>query len=150
MADEWAPIAEAVIRGDEGPPHQRADLEQALVDDLLDLYHRTCREVTYVRPSGKVGAYWPRRFLRMIKRWHLDFDPSRIVEATARMVTKPTTIGFGIIEDANRLDLSVEVLVVDADKPYHHLFSPTAVQAAHARLEGYLLRRSPAAADAGQ
>lgn len=128
----------------------REELDQALFDDLLDLYYRSGQEVTYVLPSGRVGPYWPRRYHQMIKRYHFEAHPSRIVEATEKMVNKPSTIGFGIIEDADRLDLSVEVLVVDEDRPYHHLFSAEAVEAAHSRIEAYLARRSGSSAAANQ
>ena len=120
----------------------RSELDQALFDDLLDLYYRSGAEVTYVLPSGRVGPYWPRRYLQMIKRHHLQWNPSRIIEATEKLVNKPSTVGFGIIEDADRLDLSVEVIVVDKARPYHHLFSREAVEAAHARIDAYLARRA--------
>jgi hypothetical protein len=115
---------------------------QALYDDCVELYRRTAAEVTYVWPSGKVGPYWARRFQRKIKRDHEDTTPSRIVESVSEMVSKLAPQGFGIIEEAGRLDLSLELLVLDEDKTYHSLFSPEVIAAAAERMEVYYARQS--------
>lgn len=117
------------------------DAEQALYDDCIELYERTAAEVTYEWPSGRVGPYWARRFQQKIKRDHEETTPSRIVESVSGMVTKPATQGFGIIEQAGRLDLALELLVLDEEKPYHHLFAPKVVDAAAERMDVYLARQ---------
>src|SRR4051812_21154477 len=49
--------------------------------------------------------------------------------------------GFGYLAAAGRLDLTVEALVADASKPYHHLWEQEVVRAAEERLtaRGYPL-----------
>ena len=126
-----------------GPEHR-----QLLYDDCIALYERTAAEVTYVWPSGKVGPYWARRFQQKIKRDHEGTTPSRIVESVSEMVSKPAPQGFGIIEEAGRLDLSLELLVLDESKPYHHLFGPEVITAAAERMEVYEARQPQVRAEA--
>ena len=121
---------------------------QELYDDCVELYRRTAAEVTYVWPSGKVGPYWARRFQQKIKRDHEDTTPSRIVESVSEMVSKPAPQGFGIIEEAGRLDLSLELLVLDEGKSYHHLFGPKVITAAAERMEVYEARQPEVRAQA--
>ncbi len=115
---------------------ERTALCQSLYEDCVDLYQRTGAEVTYVWPSGRVGPYWARRFMRKIVRDH-EARPSGVVESVSEMVIKPAPQGFGIIEDAGRLDLALELLVLDEAKPYHRLFAPDIVQAAAERMSVY-------------
>ena len=121
--------------------------EQALFADCVDLYERTAAEVTYEWPSGRIGPYWARRFMRKIKTDHEETTPSRIVESVSEMVCKPAPQGFGIIEQAGRLDLSLELLVLDESTPYHHLFAPDVVDAAADRMDVYLARQHTVVAD---
>ena len=127
---------------------ETVDPLQALYDDCVNLYRRTAAEVTYVWPSGKVGPYWARRFQQKIKRDHEDTTPSRIVESVSEMVSKPAPQGFGIIEEAGRLDLSLELLVLDEGKSYHHLFGPEVITAAAERMEVYAARQPEVRAQA--
>lgn len=53
-----------------------------------------------------------------------------------RMVKTPTE-GFDHLAEAGRPDLMVETLVVDASRPYHHLFNATTVAQAQANLDAY-------------
>jgi hypothetical protein len=47
-----------------------------------------------------------------------------VVEFVERVVTRDeSTRGFGYLEEAGRLDLTVEALVADATKPFHSLFA---------------------------
>ena len=124
------------------------DPRDILYTDCVDLYERTAAEVTYEWPSGRVGPYWARRFMRKIKRDHEETTPSRIVESVSEMVTKPAPQGFGIIEQAGRLDLALELLVLDEERPYHHLFAPETVNAAADRMDVDLARQHRARPDA--
>lgn len=57
------------------------------------------------------------------------------MEWVERLVTREDpTRGFGYLEEAGRLDLTAEALVVDSSKPYHGLFSQEAIDASAARL----------------
>ena len=118
-----------------------SDPRDTLYADCVDLYERTAAEVTYEWPSGRVGPYWARRFQQKIKRDHEETSPSRIVESVSEMVIKPAPQGFGIIEQAGRLDLALELLVLDEDRPYHDLFAPEVIDAAADRMDVYLARQ---------
>lgn len=56
---------------------------------------------------------------------------------------KKRTIGFGHLERAARPDLMVETLVVDPDKPYHHLFAPATIDISRRRLDEYDREHGP-------
>ena len=118
-----------------------SDPRDTLYADCVDLYERTAAEVTYEWPSGRVGPYWARRFQQKIKRDHEETSPSRIVESVSEMVIKPAPQGLGIIEQAGRLDLALELLVLDEDKPYHDLFAPEVIDVAADRMDVYLARQ---------
>ncbi len=126
---------------------ERDALCQRLYDDCVELYQRTGAEVTYIWPSGRVGPYWARRFMRKIDHDH-SAEPSRIIESVSSMVCKPAPQGFGIIEEAGRLDLALELLVLNEEKAYHHLFGPDAVAAAAERMGVYEARQADARAQA--
>lgn len=104
-----------------------------LIEDLMAIWHRTGREVTYFKEGRGQIAYWPRRYLQSLQKAIDEVDPVGFVE---RLVTREATIGFGYLEAAQRPDLTVEWHVIDPDKPYHHLFSHEAIAASHAHLEG--------------
>ena len=123
------------------PSESRRAGEQELFDDCMDLYRRTGAEVTYVWPSGRIGPYWASRFLQKIRRDHAN---GMIVEGVSAMVSKPAPEGFGIIEEAGRLDLSLELLVLDTSKPYHSFFSSDVVDAARQRMAVYRGRQEQA------
>ena len=125
----------------------RRALCELLYADCVDLYQRTGAEVTYEWPSGRIGPYWARRFMRKIDRDHAA-EPSEVVESVTSMICKPAPQGFGIIEEAGRLDLALELLVLDTDKPYHCLFGPEVIAAAAERMEVYEARQPAARARA--
>ena len=109
-----------------------SDTLQILTQDLLGIYAATGRDVTYVTDSGQTRKYWPSRYLQAVKR---AIERDEVVEFVERLVTRDdATRGFGYLQDAGRLDLTVEALVVDEDKAYHHLFSRKAVEMSQARL----------------
>jgi hypothetical protein len=47
-----------------------------LIEDLLDLFTTTGREVRYVSDEGVEKAYWPRRYLQAVRK-AIDADQSR-------------------------------------------------------------------------
>jgi hypothetical protein len=57
-----------------------------------------------------------------------------LVPAVADIIRNRTT-GFGHLKDANRPDLTLEILVVDADKPYHRLFTRATIEIARRRIK---------------
>jgi hypothetical protein len=135
-----------------------SDLD-TLADDLLGIYARSGREVTYVSDRGETRPYWPNRFLQALKRAIAEGD-SAVLDFTVRLVAQPEpSRGFEYLRLAGRLDISVEALVADPSRPYHHRFPPAAVSAARARLSehGYAVRehesasqsRSPSTAPTG-
>lgn len=110
-----------------------SDLIKALLDDLLAIYTTTGREVTYVTDAGETKKYWPHRYLQAVRR---AAERDEVVEFVERLVTRDdATRGFGYLQDANRLDLTVEALVIDEAKPYHSVFSSEAVGMSKTRLD---------------
>jgi hypothetical protein len=108
------------------------ELLTKLEEDLLAIYTIAGREVTYVAKNGERKAYWPHRYLQAVRR---AIDKNEVLEFVETLVTREAaTRGFGYLEDAGRQDLTVEAIVVDESKPYHHLFSPEAIAASAARL----------------
>lgn len=103
-----------------------------LIEDLMSIWHRTGREVTYYKEGRGEIAYWPRRYLQSLQKAIDEGDPVGFVE---RLVTRDPTAGFGYLEAAQRPDLTVEYHVIDDSKPYHHLFSLEAIEASHAHLD---------------
>jgi hypothetical protein len=109
-----------------------SELLQKLIADLLAIYTLAGQEVTYVTDKGERRKYWPHRYLQAVRR---AIDKNEVLEFVERLVTRgESTRGFGYLQDAGRLDLTVEALVVDEEKPYHHLFSKEAIEASAARL----------------
>lgn len=108
-----------------------SDIDQ-LTSDLLEIYTTTGREVTYLTEAGERRPYWPNRYLQAVRRAIADDD---VVEFVERLVRRDdASRGFGYLQEADRLDLTVEALVVDESKPYHHLFTEEAVLSSSARL----------------
>lgn len=109
-----------------------AALDQ-LYEDAVEIYDRAREEVTIPRKDGSRQRYAPNRFKQQIDKGH---EEGMIVPTVARIVRRPT-LGFGHLENAERPDLMVETLVIDAEKPYHRLFSPQTVQIAKERMDDY-------------
>lgn len=108
-------------------------LLKALIADLLAIYTTSGQEVTYVTDSGETKKYFPKRYLQAVKR---AIENDEVLEFVERLVTRDAaTRGFGYLQEANRLDLTVEALVVDESKSYHSLFSKEAISASQARLD---------------
>lgn len=115
-----------------------ADLAvEVLYEDLVALYETAKREVRISAPGGGTRPYVASYFKRAIDRSRGEGGPVPVV---ARMVKTPTE-GFDHLAAAGRPDLMVETLIVDSSKPYHHLFSPTAVAQAQANLDAYYASR---------
>jgi HKD family nuclease len=104
-----------------------------LYSDLVDLYERTKSEVEILAPGGGVRRYVASYFKRAIDQSRETTGPVPVV---ARMVKSPTD-GYGHLAAADRPDLMVETLVIDASKPYHRLFLPETVAHAQANLDAY-------------
>ncbi len=112
------------------------DPRQQLLDDMYALYHRTGEVVSYV-PEGhsERRRYFPKRFLQSIRKADNAGDDAGVQLAT-RMVEGDPTRGFGYLAP-DYLDLSVEWLVSDPDRPYHGLFSQATIETARARLREF-------------
>ncbi len=130
---------EAVVVAQEiDPQGTRAALE-ALYTDAVDVYERAREEVTIERSDGKRQKYAAVRYKQQIDRGYAD---NELVPTLARIVRRRTT-GFGHLEDARRPDLMVENLIIDPEKPYHSLWSPTTIQVAKRRMDDYYATHPP-------
>jgi HKD family nuclease len=128
LADEQQALDDALWR--------TADTDfavEVLYADLLALYERTKKEVRIPTGDGGTRPYVASYFKRAIDHSHGSGGPVPVV---ARMVKSPTE-GFHHLAQARRPDLMVETLVVDASKPYHHLFSAAAIAQAQRNLDNY-------------
>jgi hypothetical protein len=104
----------------------------SLQHDLFQIYHTCGLEVTYVGEDGKTRRYWPKRYLQALQR---AVEQNDIIGFVERLVSRDDAArGFGYLAEANRLDLTVEWLVMDEKRAYHHLFTEDAVISATARL----------------
>lgn len=90
--------------------------EQALYQDLLSIYARAGAEVTYETDDGKIKPYWAKRFLQAVKRSEKNDELLQFVDRLLKP-DQPSR-GFLILKKAGRLDLTVEALVIDPEKPY--------------------------------
>ncbi len=106
--------------------------EQALYNDLLSIYARAGAEVTYETEKGEEKAYWPKRFLQAVKRAEKKGELNEFVSRLV-LAEKPSR-GFFILENAGRLDLTVEALFCDREKPYWGEVDFAIVKAARRRL----------------
>jgi HKD family nuclease len=108
----------------------RAADNQRLLEDLDDLYERTVA-ANLVQHDGR--HYVPSRFKQGIERVRNGADPVLFVTRVCRRASD----GFNIILDADRRDLTAELLVVDESKPYHDLFSQTSKELSLERLHRF-------------
>jgi hypothetical protein len=120
---------EEIDRGDEMTP---ITAEQALYQDLLSIYARAGAEVTYETEDGKVKPYWPKRFLQAVKRSEKQGELFGFVSRLVR-ADEPSR-GFFILKKAKRLDLTVEALISEREKPYYGEIDFAVVEAARRRL----------------
>lgn len=135
-----------MTRLNDGVPGSDGPID-ALKRDLFSIYYECGRNVRYIADSGQDRPYWANRYLQALKR-AVDVGDAEVLAYAARMVcSSEPSRGFGYLKAADRLDLSVEALVIDADKPYHHLFDADVVEAALQRLEehGLLTAGQPSA-----
>jgi hypothetical protein len=112
----------------------QVDPMDALKTDLFALYYDAGRNVRYIAESGEDRAYWPNRYLQALKKAVESGDVEVVAYIRRMVLSDAPSRGFGYLEAANRLDLTVEALVVDPTKPYHHLFDEEMVRAAIERL----------------
>lgn len=122
--------------------HYPREAVEALTRDMLAIYERCGREVTY-RPREDSTAekkYWPRRYYQRLKsciRTGHVFDFAELL-ANASQPSR----GFSILKDAGRLDLTLEALITDDSKPYHLYFTDEAFEKARGRLTEHAGRPS--------
>lgn len=120
---------EASLNQREIRPSRQKDRE-LLVADLMELYELTVAD----RLMTKQGRHYvPTRFLQGIRHAKADGDPVQLVYRICRYQTD----GFDVILDADRPDLTVESLVIDATKPYHDLFTESTRQLSAERLKQF-------------
>lgn len=120
----------------DGAERTRAVMAQ-LYEDALEIYERAREEVTIPRSDGSRQKYAAVRYKQQIERAYAN---NELVPAIARIIRRPT-LGFGHLEAAERPDLMLETIVLDATKPYHFLFTPKTVQVARDRMAEYQSRR---------
>jgi hypothetical protein len=111
-------------------PEATAEAVEALYADALNIYERAREEVTIERKDGTRQKYAANRFKQQIDKGRAE---GTLVPTIARIVRKPT-LGFGHLEAAGRHDLMLENLVIDREKPYHHLFSAQSIRVAEERM----------------
>lgn len=109
---------------------------QLLYHDALEIYERARREVTIPRKDGRRQKYAANRYKQQIDKGYAN---GQLVSAIDRIVSRPTQ-GFGHLEEAERPDLMVEALVLDASRPYHELFSADTIRIAGERMAQYWAR----------
>jgi hypothetical protein len=114
-------------------PERTQEALELLYEDASEIYERARAEVTIERKDGRQQKYAANRFKQQIDKGH---EEGMLVPAVARIVRRPT-LGFGHLENAKRPDLMLETLVLDADKPYHQLFSSETVRVARERMDDY-------------
>ncbi len=106
--------------------------EQALYRDLLSIYARAGAEVSYETDSGSIKPYWAKRFLQAVKRSEKNGELFEFVDRLLQ-ASEPSR-GFMILKNAGRLDLTVEALVCDREKPYYGEIDFPVIEAARRRL----------------
>lgn len=109
-----------------------SEAQEALYNDLLSIYARAGAEVSYETDAGDEKAYWPKRFLQAVKRAKKNDELFEFVERLVQ-ASDPSR-GFFILKKAGRLDLSVEALVINEEKPYWGEIEYPAVEASRRRL----------------
>jgi hypothetical protein len=103
---------------------------QQLLADLYGIYEATVAE-DMITPKGHL--YRPTRFLVGINRARDTGDPFELVSRLCRRQTG----GFDIILEHDQAQLTVEALVMDKDKSYHHLFTRRTKELAGERLKQF-------------
>ncbi len=106
------------------------DAIEDLYADALGIYERARREVDIPRSDGAVQKYAANRFKKKIENGYV----ARVLVPAVADVVRNRTSGFGHLKAANRPDLTLEMLVVDEQKPYHRLFTRTTITIARKRL----------------
>jgi HKD family nuclease len=120
---------EASLESREVRPSREKDRAR-LIDDLMELYEVTVAE-RLVTKKGR--HYVPTRFLQGIRRAQNGGDPVQLVYRICRYQTD----GFDVILEADRPELTVESLVVDAAKAYHDLFTDSTRELSAKRLQQF-------------
>jgi hypothetical protein len=90
-------------------------------------------EITIPRKDGTRQKYAAIRFKQEIEKAHKE---RTLVATVARIVRRPT-LGFGHLAAADRPDLMLENLVLDATKPYHRLFTENTIEKARLRMASF-------------
>lgn len=116
---------------------------EALKRALFDLYYEAGRNVTYVTDAGERRAYWPNRYLQAYKRAVAAGDAEVLALVVRMVVSEQPSRGFFYLKEAGRLDCTVEALVADPTRPWHHLFDAEVIEAARERLEAHGFEVSP-------
>ncbi len=124
---------EVVRMSEEREPDATREALDALYEDACWIYDTARAEVTIPRRDGSRQKYAAIRFKRQIDTAR---EENRLVPTVAQIVKRPT-VGLGHLAAAKRPDLMLESFVVDADKPYHRLFSRPTVELAEERLREY-------------
>ena len=114
----------------------------ALVEALFKLYSDAGTEVTYVTDDGRTLAYWPKRYLQALRR---AVEEDSVLGFVEGLVMREPSRGFGYLHDANRLDLTVEAVVVEK---FPELFPSDVVEAAKERLLDYEYQPKPSPSEA--
>ncbi len=104
----------------------------SLTEALFGIYASAGREVYYLTDKGERRPYWANRFRQALQR---AVEEDNVVGFVERLVHRPEpSRGFGYLNLAGRLDLSVEAVVVEH---YSDLFSSDVVEAARQRLRDH-------------
>lgn len=104
----------------------------SLTKALFAIYAIAGREVYYVTDKGETRPYWANRFRQALQR---AVEQDDVVGFVERLVQQPDpSRGFGYLNLAGRLDLSVEAVVTEQ---YPQLFSSEVVKAARERLRDH-------------
>lgn len=113
------------------PIADRSADKAKLIDDLQQIYDDT---VAADLPRADGEQYYPTRLLVAINRARDgDHDPVKVVSDTIRRHTD----GLDILLQAGRVDLTLELLVLEESKPYHELFGTKSIELARARIEEF-------------
>ena len=107
------------------------DAIEALYADAMNIYEVARREVDIPRSDGTTQKYAANRFKKKIDD---AYAAGALVPAVADIVRNRTT-GFDHLKNANRHDLTLEILVIDESKPYHRFFTQATIEIARQRLK---------------
>jgi hypothetical protein len=101
-----------------------------LTEALFGIYTKAGAQVTYKTEDGRVRPYWANRYRQFLQRAVEQDDVIGFVERLI-MSDEPSR-GFGYLKAADRLDLTVEAVIL---KDFSDLFSDDVLEAARDRLE---------------